>query len=85
MPKWLTKSAIHASQSLGTTEKQMNVLTHLVDWKAARGYPPTVRELAERMGVNATDVWQKLLRLRREGLVDWVDGKARTLHVVGGE
>lgn len=81
----LTKSGIHAQKSHGTTKKQMAVLSAIAKWVKSRGYPPTVRELADAMEVNVSDVFQKLVRLRRDGVVDWEDGKCRTLRIVGGE
>lgn len=47
-----------------------------------KGYPPTLDEIAELLSVVKSDVHQKLSRLRRDGHVDWVDGKIRTLRVL---
>lgn len=48
----------------------------------AHGYSPSLRELADDLGVCVNDVKCKLKRLRREGLVTFVDGQARTVRVV---
>lgn len=80
-----TKSGIHAQKSHGTTKKQMAVLSSIAKWVNSRGYPPTFRELAKSMDINVSDVFQKLVRLRRDGVVEWEDGKCRTLRIVGGE
>jgi hypothetical protein len=32
--------------------------------------------------VNVNDVMQKLWRLRRDGVVEWEDGRCRTLRIV---
>lgn len=84
MTMTLTKAGIQGQRSQGTTEKQLAVLATIAEWVGSRGYPPTVRELADVMDVNVSDVFQKLLRLRRDGIVDWEDGKCRTLRIVGG-
>lgn len=70
------------ARSAGTTDGQYEVLDATRRWLSERGYSPTVRELADGLGVTPTDVYQKLVRLRRDGLVEWEDGKSRTLRVV---
>lgn len=84
MAQLLTKAAIQAAKSHGTTKRQKAVLAAIARWVGRRGYPPTVRELAETMELHTNDVFQKLVRLRRDGVVDWDDGKCRTLRIVGG-
>lgn len=84
MSTMLSKTGIHAARSYGTTDRQMAVVAAIAEWLAARGYPPTVRELSRTMGISTNDVFQKLVRLRRDGVVDWDDGKCRTLRIVGG-
>ena len=49
----------------------------IVEW----GYPPTLRDLGERLGITATGVKHHLDVMRVRGLVDWEDGMARTLRV----
>lgn len=84
MTRLLTKSGIQAARSHGTTKRQLAVLETVAEWIGSHGYPATVREIAEVMGIATNDVFQKLIRLRRDGVVDWQDGKCRTLRIVGG-
>ena len=44
-------------------------------------YCPTVRELADECDLSVAWLHVMLRRLRSDGLVSWVDGQARTLHV----
>ncbi len=47
-----------------------------------RGYCPTTREVMAPLGYNSTSTMNmRLVALRTEGLVDWVDGSMRTLHL----
>jgi len=47
------------------------------------GYPPSMRELAERTGLRSTSsVAVYLAQLRYRGCVTWVDGRARTLVLI---
>jgi Mn-dependent DtxR family transcriptional regulator len=50
-----------------------------------QGHLPTFREVADRLGVCLNNVTQMLYRLRRDGMVEWKDGKARTLRLTHGE
>lgn len=74
---------IARSRSQGTSAGQLAVMNAII--RARRKHPeygPSVRELAKDMGTAVTDVWQKLARLKRDGLVTWVDGIPRTIRVV---
>lgn len=76
---------IAGAKSIGTTVRQRELVDAIKRLTAdADGLPPTVRELAIEIGRNVSDVAQKLERLRRDGVVSWRPGKARTLRIVGG-
>jgi SOS-response transcriptional repressor LexA len=80
-----TLQQIPAAKSAGTTAKQLALVEVIRRLTAeADGLPPTVRELSTATGTNVGDVQQKLNRLRRDGVVIWKHGKARTLRVTGG-
>jgi SOS-response transcriptional repressor LexA len=80
-----TLQQIPAAKSAGTTAKQLELVDAIRRLTAAGdGLPPTVRELCTETGTHVADVQQKLERLRRDGVVIWRQGKARTLRVIGG-
>ena len=80
-----TLQQIPVAKSAGTTAKQLELVAAIRRLTAdADGLPPTVRELSTAVGTNVGDVQQKLSRLRRDGVVIWKQGKARTLRVTGG-
>lgn len=77
---------IAASRTQGTSKGQRAVVAAIR--RARKSHPhygPSVRELAYDLGVAPTDVWQKLARLKRDGLVTWEDGIPRTIRLVEGE
>lgn len=78
----MTKPAPIAEQhSHGTTGRQLELLQEIVSWVDAHGDAPTVRELAAMIGTNIGDIQCKLARLKRDGVVDWDEGRSRTLRV----
>lgn len=67
------------------TDRQTEVVGGIQDWIKEKGYSPTTRELASRLGVRSTAVvHDHLVRLKAAGIVDWVPNQARTLRVIGG-
>lgn len=42
----------------------------------------SVRSIAAAVGIYFTTAHQHLTALRRDGLVDWVDGRASTIHAL---
>ncbi len=58
------------------------ILACLSESLALRGYPPSVREIADQIGIPFRTVHGQLERLRAEGYVTWDDGQQRTLRFV---
>jgi SOS-response transcriptional repressor LexA len=51
---------------------------------ASHPYCPTVQEVQEGLGLQSTSTaHSRLMYLRGAGLVDWEEGKARTLRLLG--
>ena len=66
----------------GLTERQRLVLEAVVGLTEARGYPPSLAELKEAVGLSSQNALRcHLLVLRRKGFVEWQDGKARTIRL----
>ena len=51
----------------------------------AKGFPPSVRELAQHMGVGISTVHDFLSRAKAKGLITQERGSARTIRVVSGD
>lgn len=66
--------------------KQQLILLAISQFHRQHGYAPTIRDLMELVDVSSTSVvTYHLDRLRDAGMIDWVDGSARTLHLVKRE
>jgi len=66
-----------------TTEKQQRILQVIRDYTAERGYPPSVREIGERVGLSSSSTVQSHLKtLERRGLLrrDPTKPRALTTH-----
>ena len=64
----------------GTTEKQRKILDVIRDFTAKMGYPPSVREIGERVGLSSSSTVQSHLKtLERHGLLRRDPTKPRAL------
>src|SRR5271167_4615420 len=64
----------------GTTEKQRRILDVIRDFTAEMGYPPSVREIGERVGLSSSSTVQSHLKtLERRGLLRRDPTKPRAL------
>ena len=67
------------------SERQRNILRFIQDYVDERGYPPSMREIGERVGISSTSVVDYNLRaLERDGLIRRDREVSRGLGVVGG-
>jgi repressor LexA len=67
------------------TSRQEEVLTFISRCIEERGYPPTLREIGEQMGISSTNgVNDHLKALERKGFLTRDDMKSRALRPVGG-
>ncbi|MEM6962186.1 MAG: transcriptional repressor LexA [Myxococcota bacterium] len=66
------------------TDRQRAVLMYIQDSIEARGYPPTLREIGNHLGIRSTNgVNDHLRALERKGYLTREDMKSRTLRLVG--
>jgi repressor LexA len=64
----------------GTTEKQLRILDVIRQFTAEMGYPPSVREIGERVGLSSSSTVQSHLKtLERRGLLRRDPTKPRAL------
>lgn len=69
------------SERQPVTKRQAAVVRTIVALTRQRGYPPTIREIADKMHISSPNgVACHLRALRRKGYVEWVEGKTRTLR-----
>jgi hypothetical protein len=64
------------------TARQRAILAAIGDFARDRGYPPSMREIGDAVGLNSTStVSRQLGILQRKGYVDWTPGKQRAVTV----
>lgn len=79
----ITVPKILAAKSAGITPGQIDVLKAIVRLTRRRdGLRPTVREIADEIGVGPNDVYQKLVRLERDRWVERTAGVCRSVKVL---
>ena len=67
------------------TPKQQQIYDFIVDFSASNGYPPSVREIGEALGLKSpSTVHFHLKGLEAAGLITKAEGKTRAITVVGG-
>lgn len=65
------------------TKRQKDVLQAIMDYTREYKYPPTIRELAEIIGVKSvSSVQEHLKRLKLQGMITWEPSLPRTLKVI---
>jgi len=68
------------------TERQQEIWNYLVEYVDGHGYPPTVREIGERVGLaSPSTVHAHLANLERAGLLKRDPTKPRALELIGRE
>lgn len=64
-------------------ERQVAYLQVIDELTKEKGYPPTIREIGDRVQLRSSSAPHRALRsLRAEGLVTWEEGSPRTLRIV---
>lgn len=59
-----------------------NILDFIADYKAAHLYSPTIREIANHLGMSTNTIFLHLHILRDDGVITFEDRKARTIEIV---
>lgn len=64
------------------TEKQLQVRNVIRSLIEQNGYPPSIREVADYIGLSPSTVFNHLAALQRKGLIRVDKGKQRALVIV---
>ena len=67
------------------TERQADVLAYIEVFMMRNGFPPSIREISDGMGIQIHSIHQHLHKLRTAGAITFEYGKARTIQVVAGK
>ena len=66
------------------TYREDEVLAYIKRYERRHAQPPTIREIADALGLASTNaVYKYLSRLREQGRLAWEPRKHRALRVVG--
>ena len=63
------------------TQPHMSAYVVVSEYVIEHRYAPTMNEIAERIGMTYWRTRRVLIELRAEGSIDWLHGKARTIHI----
>jgi repressor LexA len=64
------------------TSEQQRVYSFIVEWRGKKGFPPTVREMAEGLDYKSpNNVRQHLRLIEKKGFLKIVSGKARGIEI----
>ena len=66
---------------MNLTPRQLSILTRIRDIRLARGYSPTMQELADELGVSKVTVFEHVESLIKKGALIRQANKARSLQV----
>ena len=67
------------------TDRESQIYATILDYTAAKGYPPSVREIGNRVGLSSSaTVHRYLHRIKRAGYIDFEPNQCRTMRVVKG-
>ncbi|MCC7147525.1 MAG: transcriptional repressor LexA [Phycisphaeraceae bacterium] len=69
---------------MNLTPKQLQILTRVRDFRIARGYSPTMQELADELNVSKVTIFEHVEALIRKGALLRKPNKARSLEVSPG-
>jgi len=63
------------------TPKQLRILTYIRDYANARGYVPTMQEMADEFGISKVTVFEHISALQKKGYLKRSRHKARSLRL----
>lgn len=66
------------------TGTEQRIVDYAAEYMIKNGYPPTVRDITMGLGYKSTStVFEKLVKMRQDGIINYIDGSPRTLTVPG--
>lgn len=67
---------------LEATERQIEILQSIVDFKKIKEYSPTFREIADINGITVKSAADHVSALERKGYISSEQGKSRSIKVL---
>ncbi|MGE6379972.1 transcriptional regulator [Peribacillus muralis] len=70
-------------RSLEPTKRQRDVLEAITKYTTLKGYPPSIRDIGEDVGLKSSSTVSFMLtKLKEKGYVTWEEGRSRTLQIL---
>jgi len=63
------------------TDKQKDILALIRRFRQAKGYSPTMTDIAQAMDTRRENVYQHCTRMKKKGVITWEDGLHGTLRL----
>ncbi len=67
----------------GYPQRRLEAARYITEFVNHNGYPPSVRDLGERLGLGTSAVHSILARMESEGLIQRAPGVARGIRLTG--
>ena len=79
----LSFSRLKVAQNMnGLTQRQREILSFVVEFSNAQGFPPSVREIGGHFKIASSSTLEHLRALERKGYIRRVPSKSRCLEVI---
>lgn len=62
-------------------KRDCKIALYILEYQQERGYAISLRELADHFGMSTSATYERILKLRDKGIVDWIPGDNRTMHL----
>jgi repressor LexA len=74
--------AIMTHKNSGISDSQRNILETISTYISQKGFPPTMQELADILGIKASSVYEQLNRLEKKGYIRRKKRAARSIEII---
>ena len=65
---------------MNSSERQ--IYDFIINYRAINGYPPSISEIGDHLGMSKTNVWRYLKIMRARRVIDWKYYVPRTIEVI---
>lgn len=63
------------------TDREYDIAKGVSDHLVEKRYAPSVAEIARMLERSTTTTFKNMIQMREDGLLDWIVGEPRTIHV----
>ena len=66
-------------------DRRSEIRRVIIELTDAAGYPPSVQEIADRVGVVKSAIVYQLARMKELGMINFIPGVSRTITIIENE